>query len=63
MNDSKIRLIKNEKNLGGALSRNEGIKESKGNYIAFLDDDDTYKENELEEHILLEKDESERIIN
>lgn len=40
--DSRIKLYKNGRNLGGALSRNVGIDESKGDYIAFLDDDDVY---------------------
>lgn len=40
--NNNIRLICNAKNLGGALSRNEGIKASKAKYIAFLDDDDEY---------------------
>lgn len=40
--DSRIRYIKNEKNLGGAASRNVGIAMAKGDYIAFLDDDDIY---------------------
>ena len=34
---SKIRIIQNKKNLGAGSSRNEGIKNSKGDYIAFLD--------------------------
>lgn len=37
-----IRLLCNSYNMGGALSRNEGIKASNSNYIAFLDDDDEY---------------------
>ena len=31
-------LISNEKNLGGALCRNEGIKVANGELISFLDD-------------------------
>ncbi|MBA2862112.1 glycosyltransferase [Methanococcus maripaludis] len=38
--DDRIRLIKNEKNLGAAESRNNGINISKGNYIAIMDADD-----------------------
>lgn len=40
--DPRLILICNNKNLGGALSRNVGIKASNGDYIAFLDDDDEY---------------------
>jgi glycosyltransferase involved in cell wall biosynthesis len=35
-----IRVIKHEKNMGVAKSRNEGIKQAKGKYIAFIDCDD-----------------------
>ena len=40
---SKIKIIYNKKNIGAGLSRNKGIKISKGKYIAFLDSDDTWK--------------------
>ena len=40
--DSRIRYIKNPMNLGGAAARNRGIDEARGEYIAFLDDDDMY---------------------
>lgn len=40
--NQQITLIHNERNLGGALSRNAGINVSNGEYIAFLDDDDWY---------------------
>lgn len=40
--DPRIHYIQNEKNMGGALARNVGIFKAKGEYIAFLDDDDMY---------------------
>ena len=38
--DKRIKIIKNEKRLGFAASLNIGIEESKGKYIARMDDDD-----------------------
>lgn len=43
-----IIYIKNKKNLGANYSRNVGIKNSKGEYICFLDDDDEFLKNKLE---------------
>ncbi|MEN8078821.1 glycosyltransferase family 2 protein [Clostridioides difficile] len=42
-----IIYIKNEKNKGSAETRNIGIKEAKGEYITFLDDDDIYLPNKI----------------
>lgn len=41
-NTEKVCYIKNDKNIGGALARNNGIKNSNGSFITFLDDDDIY---------------------
>lgn len=49
--NSKIRFIYNEKNLGGAEARNIGIKEAQGKYIAFLDDDDIFLPEKLKKMI------------
>ena len=49
--NSKIRYIANEKNMGGAAARNVGIEEAKGEYLAFLDDDDTYYPEKIEKQI------------
>lgn len=46
-----VRYIINEKNVGGAESRNIGVKNAKGIYISFLDDDDIYDENKIQEQI------------
>ncbi len=46
--DPRVHYIKNEKNMGGAAARNVGISQAKGEYIAFLDDDDKYLPRRLE---------------
>lgn len=46
--EDKIKYIELEKNLGGALARNAGIKASTGEYISFFDDDDEYYPQKIE---------------
>jgi glycosyltransferase involved in cell wall biosynthesis len=50
-NDERIIFIKNVRNLGGAGSRNVAIEKARGRYIAFLDSDDLWAENKLENQI------------
>lgn len=46
--DSRIRIIINERNRGQGYSRNVGILEARGEYIAFVDSDDRIKPNMYE---------------
>jgi glycosyltransferase involved in cell wall biosynthesis len=51
-NDSRIKLIKLEKNSGPAIARNKAIEEAKGRYIAFLDADDLWLPEKLDRQII-----------
>lgn len=46
-NNEKVKLIINENNIGAGNSRNQGIKLSNGEFIAFIDSDDYWNENKL----------------
>ncbi len=51
----KVKMILNEKNLGLSESRNKGIKEAKGDFIAFFDDDAVADGNWLRELVRIYK--------
>ena len=54
--DDRIHYIKNEKNSGAAVSRNRALREAKGKWIAFLDSDDLWMPQKLNEQIRFMKD-------
>jgi len=53
LDDSRLVYLRHNENLGACAARNTGIKESKGKFIAFLDDDDEWQQNKLEKQISL----------
>ncbi len=50
-NDSRIKLLKLEKNSGAGVARNNSIKEAKGRFIAFCDSDDRWFPDKLEKQL------------
>lgn len=54
INDERIRLI-NQENQGVSAARNRGIKEANYEWIAFLDGDDLWESNHLEEIVKMMK--------
>ena len=53
--DSRIRFMKQPVNRGAQAARNRGIRESRGEWIAFLDSDDQWLPKGLEQRISLAK--------
>ena len=49
--DNRIKIINNKKRLGAGLSRNIGIEQSNGRYVAFIDADDTWFPDKLKDQI------------
>lgn len=49
-NDKRIKIIESTNN-GVSIARNIGIKESKGNYLCFLDADDYWEKNKIEKQV------------
>lgn len=47
----EVRYFVHPVNRNGSAARNTGIRHAKGEYLAFLDDDDVWKGNKLEEQI------------
>ncbi len=53
--DNRIKIINNNNRLGAGPSRNKGIEQSNGKYIAFIDADDTWLSDKLKNQIAFMK--------
>ncbi|NJD00911.1 glycosyltransferase family 2 protein [Candidatus Erwinia dacicola] len=51
INEPRIKLFANGVNSGAAVSRNNSLSKAKGKFIAFLDSDDLWLPNKLEEQV------------
>ncbi len=58
--DRRVRVLRNRVNQGVAKTRNYGVREAKGEYIALLDSDDVWQQEKLERQLhLLEQENAE----
>lgn len=46
--DARVRYVQHSRNLGGAAARNTGISDARGDFVAFLDDDDEWHPGKLQ---------------
>lgn len=49
--DPRIKFFRSRRNMGAAVSRNVAIQESSGRYVAFLDSDDLWRKEKLEQQL------------
>ena len=51
--DKRIRILQNPQNSGAAATRNNGVRQAAGEWIAFIDSDDLWEPDKLEKQMAL----------
>jgi glycosyltransferase involved in cell wall biosynthesis len=51
IDDSRLQYIRHQTNLGGSVARNTGIQAARGEFVAFLDSDDTWLPHKLQSQL------------
>lgn len=49
--DNRLRILENRENMGAARARNRGLREAVGRYIAYVDADDLWRPDKLQEQL------------
>lgn len=61
--EPRIRLIRHESNRGAQAARNTGIRAALGEWIAFLDSDDTWVSNSLEARMAIARSRNVQVVH
>ena len=51
LDEPRLRIVAISENVGGSEARNEGVRKARGEWIAFLDDDDEWLPNKIQKQI------------
>jgi glycosyltransferase involved in cell wall biosynthesis len=51
LNEDRLRIVAINQNVGGSEARNEGVRRARGEWIAFLDDDDEWLPEKIERQL------------
>lgn len=62
LQDRRVRFLKNQANSGASKTRHYGVKEARGEWIAFLDSDDVWTKEKLEKQVRLQQEKNAEMI-